>query len=73
MMLSVNHDDTLMGKRQLDAVTAYLPTEIKQKLEEWAKEEDRSVSYLVARLITEAVLDREKPPKRRQSKADKST
>ncbi|WP_199295629.1 CopG family transcriptional regulator [Trichocoleus sp. FACHB-591] len=61
MMLAVsNQSSNLMGRRQLDAVTAYLPTEIKQKLEAWAHSEDRSVSYLVARLITEAVEAKEK-------------
>lgn len=55
MQISTTQASALMGRRQLDAVTAYLPTEIKQKLEAWAKSEDRSVSYLVARLITEAV------------------
>ncbi|MEP0872998.1 CopG family transcriptional regulator [Trichocoleus desertorum AS-A10] len=58
-MLAVSNQ-SLMGRRQLDAVTAYLPTEIKQKLEAWALSEDRSVSYLVARLITEAVEAKEK-------------
>jgi predicted transcriptional regulator len=59
-MLAVANDSTLMGKRQLDSVTAYLPSEIKQKLEAWAHSEDRSVSYLVGRLIVEAVEAKEK-------------
>ncbi len=48
-----------MSKRNLEGVTCYVPPEIRQKLEAWAKAEDRSVSYLVARLIIDAVNQRE--------------
>ena len=41
-------------------LTVYLPTEIKQKLLEWAQQEQRSMSFLAERIITEAVLDWEK-------------
>lgn len=36
-------------------VSVYVPQETKERLEAWAEEEDRSVSYIVARLITEAL------------------
>ena len=45
---------------QQESVTTYIPADVKEKLVKWAKEEDRSVSYLVARLIAEAVEEREK-------------
>ena len=45
---------------QQESVTTYIPAEVKEKLVKWAKEEDRSVSYLVARLIVKAVEEREK-------------
>ena len=45
---------------QQESVTTYIPADVKEKLVQWAKEEDRSVSYLVAKLIVEAVEEREK-------------
>ena len=45
----------ILGKRQSDMVTAYLPTEIKQSLEAWATAESRSVSSLCTYLLTQAV------------------
>ena len=45
---------------QQESVTTYIPADVKEKLVKWAKEEDRSISYLVARLIVEAVEEREK-------------
>ncbi len=42
----------------MESVTTYIPPEIKRKLEEWAKQEERSISYLVAKLVTEAVNER---------------
>jgi molybdopterin-guanine dinucleotide biosynthesis protein A len=43
-------------------VSVYVPQETKEKLEAWAEEEDRSVSYIVGRLITESLEAREKQP-----------
>ena len=45
---------------QQESVTTYIPADVKEKLMKWAKEEDRSVSYLVAKLIVKAVEEREK-------------
>jgi len=42
-----------------ESVQTYVPLEIKKKLEDWAQEEERSISFLVAKLITEAVEARE--------------
>ncbi|NET47031.1 CopG family transcriptional regulator [Okeania sp. SIO2B3] len=39
------------GKTDLDRVVAYIPPEWKKELEEWAKEDERSVSWLVGKLI----------------------
>ncbi|NEO53897.1 MAG: CopG family transcriptional regulator [Okeania sp. SIO3B5] len=39
------------GKTDLDRVVAYIPPEWKKELEGWAKENERSVSWLVGKLI----------------------
>jgi hypothetical protein len=46
------------GKTDLDRVTAYVPPEWKQELEEWAEAEERSVSWLVSKLIGSALHER---------------
>lgn len=54
------------GKTDLDRVVAYIPPERKKELEEWAKEDERSVSWLVGKLIDRALQERrkqQKPPK----------
>jgi len=45
-------------------ISVYVPQEVKERLEGWASEEDRSVSYIVGRLITEALetRDQQKQP-----------
>ena len=48
-------------------VSVYIPQEIKEKLEVWAKDEERSVSYIVGRLITEAIDLKEASKKRTSS------
>jgi predicted DNA-binding protein len=40
-------------------ISVYVPQEVKERLEKWAGEEDRSVSYIVGRLITDALDTRE--------------
>lgn len=52
------------GKTDLDRVVAYVPPEWKQELENWADAEERSVSWLVAKLIDKALKER------RQQEAD---
>lgn len=39
-------------------MVAYVPTEWKQELEEWAQTEERSVSWMVAKLIDRALQER---------------
>ncbi len=46
------------GKTDLDRVVAYIPSEWKKELEEWAKEDDRSVSWVVGKLIDKALQER---------------
>ncbi|MBW4684713.1 MAG: CopG family transcriptional regulator [Komarekiella atlantica HA4396-MV6] len=48
------------GKTDLDRVVAYVPSERKKELEEWAEAEERSVSWLVAKLIDQALQERRK-------------
>ncbi len=50
--------EILMAKDK-SLISVYVPQEVKEKLEEWAGEEDRSVSYIVGRLITDALETRE--------------
>lgn len=51
---------TLANNRlKASPLTTYLEPEIKKTLDDWAKEEGRSVSNLAAFLITKAVKERE--------------
>jgi len=49
----------LMSSSKGESVTTYVPPEVKRKLEAWAKDEKRSISFLVAQLIINAVDERE--------------
>ncbi|MBW4670984.1 MAG: CopG family transcriptional regulator [Cyanomargarita calcarea GSE-NOS-MK-12-04C] len=46
------------GKTDLDRVVAYIPSEWKKELEEWAEADERSVSWVVAKLIDKALQER---------------
>lgn len=46
------------GKTDLERVVAYIPSEWKKELEEWAEADERSVSWLVGKLIEQAVQER---------------
>ncbi|MDJ0724383.1 MAG: CopG family transcriptional regulator [Prochloraceae cyanobacterium] len=48
------------GKTDLDRVVAYIPAEWKKELEQWAKEDERSVSWVVGKLIDKALQERRK-------------
>jgi hypothetical protein len=50
------------GKTDLDRVTTYVPPEWKQELEDWAATEERSVSWLVSKLIRRALEERRQDP-----------
>ncbi|WP_414621218.1 ribbon-helix-helix domain-containing protein [Calothrix sp. CCY 0018] len=46
------------GKTNLDRVVTYIPPEWKKELEEWGEADERSVSWLVAKLIDKALQER---------------
>lgn len=52
-------DEILMAKDK-SLISVYVPDEVKERLEKWAGEEDRSVSYIVGRLIADALDIRDK-------------
>ncbi len=49
-----------MAEKNFIAVSVYVRPEIKQKLEEWAQEEDRSISKQAARIIEQAIAERDR-------------
>lgn len=51
------------GKTDLAGVTAYIPKEWKAELEQWAVEDDRSVSWLLSKLIEEVLEERRQKKK----------
>ncbi len=46
------------GKTSLAGVTTYIPPEWKKELEEWAQDEERSVSWILLKLIGNALDER---------------
>ncbi|MGP1387611.1 MAG: ribbon-helix-helix domain-containing protein [Thainema sp.] len=50
------------GKTDLERVVAYIPAERKKELEEWAQTDERSVSWLVAKLIDKTLQERRQQP-----------
>lgn len=46
------------GKTLLAGVTTYISPELKAELEAWAKEEERSISWLLAKLIESKLQER---------------
>ncbi|MEO0489260.1 MAG: CopG family transcriptional regulator [Cyanobacteria bacterium P01_A01_bin.123] len=51
------------GKTDLDRVVAYIPPESKKELEAWAEADERSVSWLVGKLIDKALQERREQQK----------
>jgi predicted transcriptional regulator len=53
-----------MPPKDKTLISVYLSQDTKDRLEDWAKEEDRSMSYVVGRLIVEALdaRDEQKQP-----------
>ncbi len=47
------------GKTDLERVVAYVPPEWKKELEAWAQADERSVSWLVSKLIEKALQERQ--------------
>lgn len=64
MAVSQEMMEPVGGKTDLKAITVYLKPNAKQRLEKWAAKRDRSVSWLVSRLVDEALeanRDNEEP------------
>ena len=55
---SVHAGANMGGKTDLERVVAYVPPEWKRELEAWAEKEERSVSWLVAKLVDRALQER---------------
>jgi hypothetical protein len=47
------------GKRKLELIAVYLTKEKKMALEKWATSEERSVSWIVGKLVDKALQDRQ--------------
>ena len=45
------------GKRKLELIAVYLTKEKKMALEKWATSEERSVSWIVGKLVDKALQD----------------
>ncbi len=54
------------GKTELDRVVAYIPPKWKKELEEWAQKEERSVSWIVSKLIDRALQERQEQEESKQ-------
>ncbi|MBW4597206.1 MAG: CopG family transcriptional regulator [Brasilonema angustatum HA4187-MV1] len=46
------------GKTLLSGVTTYISPELKAELEAWAQEQERSISWLLAKLIENKLQER---------------
>ncbi|MFB2837616.1 ribbon-helix-helix domain-containing protein [Floridanema evergladense] len=57
-MIVALENSAVGGKRKLEIVATYISKKQKQALEEWAKEEERSVSYILAKLVDKALEKR---------------
>jgi len=51
-------DTFTLGKRKLEAITAYITPELKESLERWAANDSRSVSSLITHLLNQAVQNK---------------
>ncbi|MBW4632102.1 MAG: CopG family transcriptional regulator [Iphinoe sp. HA4291-MV1] len=47
------------GKTLLSGVTTYISPDLKAELEAWAQEEERSISWLLAKLIENKLQERQ--------------
>ncbi|MGB3237937.1 MAG: CopG family transcriptional regulator [Geitlerinemataceae cyanobacterium] len=59
MLVKLKEKEFVGGKRKLELIAAYIPKEKKVALEAWAASEERSVSWIVAKLIDKALCDRQ--------------
>ncbi|MBD2483619.1 CopG family transcriptional regulator [Planktothrix sp. FACHB-1365] len=59
MISSVEVSVKDLGKRKLDLISTYVEPEVKKELERWANEEERSVSWIMAKLAEKALKQKE--------------
>lgn len=59
MTLITQTKELVGGKRKLELIAVYVSKEKKQALEAWAEAEERSVSWIVSKLIEKALQERE--------------
>ena len=53
-------DSAMGGKTNLSKVVAYVDPILLERLKQWADEEERSVSWMIGKLIQRALDDRDK-------------
>lgn len=59
MLIKLRETEVVGGKRKRELIAVYIPKEKKVALETWAASEERSVSWIVAKLIDKALCDRQ--------------
>ncbi|MEZ2226683.1 MAG: hypothetical protein ACBR50_10495 [Microcoleus sp.] len=59
MSIELKEKDIVGGKRKRELIAVYIPKEKKVALEAWATSEERSVSWIVAKLIDQALDSRQ--------------
>lgn len=55
--MQISEKEILGGRRKSDLLSIYVKPEVKARLEKWAEREERSVSWLVAKLIDQALAE----------------
>lgn len=59
MLLTNLNNNDLSNRRKAEMISAYVNPELKKALEQWAEDENRSVSSLITHLLTLAVKERQ--------------
>ncbi|MBD0340975.1 MAG: hypothetical protein ICV61_08820, partial [Microcoleus sp. Co-bin12] len=57
--MKLKEKELVGGKRKRELIAVYIPKEKKVALEAWAASEERSVSWIVAKLIDQALCCRQ--------------
>lgn len=57
--MELKEKELVGGKRKRELIAVYIPKEKKVALEAWAASEERSVSWIVAKLIDRALCSRQ--------------
>jgi len=52
-------DSAMGGKTNLSRVVAYLDPELLERLKQWADDEERSVSWMIGKLVQRALDERD--------------